>query len=155
MRAYVYSDPSLIVVHTTKPVGRCGSRGSLYALAFTPSIAITIQAASSTPSLCIGTVKVTCRPIDALTDPCHSQCDLDDVFLLDLQMGPSPSLEPDPIWILVSRHFDKPGTNEYLGLHAYEDAPLGGSRSLRPLPTVSNRVSLPGSCIALSLFGHR
>lgn len=68
----------------------------------------------------------------------HSQCDLDDVFLLDLQMGPSPSLEPDPIWILVSRHFDKPGTNEYLGLHAYEDAPLAGSRSLRPLPTAAN-----------------
>lgn len=69
-------------------------------------------------------------------------------------MGPSPAIEPDPIWILVSRHFDKPGTDEFIGLQAYEDAPLVSSSSLRPLPSVRNVVSL-ASCVELILRWHR
>lgn len=148
---------SLTTMQYDKPVGWCGSRGSSCALDFTGSTATMIQAASNMPSPCIGTFRVPRRLIDAIPDSSYlsnSQCDLDDVFLLDLQMGPSPSLEPDPIWILVSRHFDKPVTDEFLGLHAYEDAPLVASRSLRPLPMVSTRVSLPWTRVELTAFGH-
>lgn len=62
--------------------------------------------------------------------PQSSKTTYDEPLLLSLQLGPSPSIEQDEVWVLLSKHTDTGIEEEYLSLQVREDLSFGYTPSL-------------------------
>lgn len=66
----------------------------------------------------------------------------DEPLLFALQLGPSPSIEQDEIWLLLSKHTDVGIENEYISLQVREDIP-SGSATVHPVDLAVRDVFWP------------
>lgn len=66
----------------------------------------------------------------------NRQTDPSEMVLLELEMGISPTIEPDPMWVLVSKHITAVHPEVHLALTVQEQH-LAGSTVSQTIPAVS------------------